>query len=85
MTHARPARRAREVMDWVRSCDFNRNIDGEYPRRGDPIDLREHTDAAQDHYAERFRGVMRDAADGIAGAGDQLADWLRRDQPPSSD
>ena len=82
VTHARPARRTREVMDWVRGGDFNRIIDGEYPRRGDPVDVREHTDDAANFYAERFRGVVKDATDGIAAAGDQLADWLRRDTPP---
>ena len=85
VTHARPARRTREVMEWVRSGEFDRIIDGEYPRRGDPVDIRQHTDEAQTFYAERFRSVVKDASDGIAAAGDQLADWLRRDTPPRDD
>ena len=83
LTHARPARRTREVMEWVRMGEFNRIVDGEYPRRGDPVDVRHHADEAQTFYADRFRSIMRDAGDGIAAAGDQLADWLRRDTPPS--
>lgn len=83
VTHARPARRTREVMDWVRTGEYNRIIDGEYPRRGDHVDVRQHTDEAQNFYAERFRNVVKDASDSIASAGDQLADWLRRDVPPS--
>ena len=85
VTHARPARRTREVMDWVRGGEFDRIIGGEYPRRGDPVDVRQHTDEAQNFYAERFRNVVKDASDGITAASDQLADWLRRDTPPSDD
>ena len=82
LTHALPVRRAREVMDWVRTGDFNRIVDGEYPRRGDPVDVRQHTDEAVVHYTERFRYVVRDASDSLASASEQLADWLRRDVPP---
>ena len=82
LTHALPVRRAREVMDWVRTGDFNRIVDGEYPRRGDPVDVREHADEAVLHYSERFRFVVRDASDSLASASEQLADWLRRDVPP---
>jgi Zn-dependent protease with chaperone function len=82
LTHALPVRRAREVMDWVRTGEFNRIVDGEYPRRGDPVDVRQHTDEAVLHYSERFRFVVRDASDSLASASEQLADWLRRDVPP---
>jgi Zn-dependent protease with chaperone function len=85
VTHARPVRRVREVMDWVRTGDFNRIVDGEYPRRGDPVDVREHADEAVTFYADRFRNVTRDAQDGLASAADQLADWLRRDPPSDED
>jgi Zn-dependent protease with chaperone function len=85
LTHAMPVRRAREVMEWVRSGDFNRIVDGEYPRRGDPVDVRAHADEAANHYAERFRTAIRDASDSVASAGEQLADWLRRDAPPAED
>jgi Zn-dependent protease with chaperone function len=84
VTHARPVKRVREVMEWVRTGDFNRIVDGEYPRRGDPVDVRQHTDEAVDHYSERFRNVTRDAGDSLANVADSLADWLRRD-PPSDD
>jgi hypothetical protein len=47
--------------------------------------VRQHTDEAQNFYAERFRNVVKDASDGIASASDQLADWLRRDTPPPTD
>jgi hypothetical protein len=85
LTHAMPVRRAREVMAWVRSGDFNRIVDGEYPRRGDPVDARAHADDAANFYAERFRTAVRDAADGVSTASDQLADWLRRDTPPAGE
>lgn len=79
LTHGMPVRRAREVMEWVRSGDFNRIVDGEYARRGDPVDTRKHVDDATQFYAERFRKTVSDASDALATAGDQLADWLRRE------
>lgn len=82
LTHARPVRRAREVMDWVRGGDFDRIAGGSYPRRDDPVDVRGHADSAVNHYADRFRNVTRDVSDSMASAADQLADWLRRDMPP---
>lgn len=85
LTHGMPVRRAREVMDWVRSGEFNRIVDGEYPRRGDPVDTRQHVDDATQFYAERFRKTVSDASDALATAGDQLSDWLRRDRPSDDD
>jgi Zn-dependent protease with chaperone function len=85
LTHAMPVRRAREVMAWVRTGEFNRIVDGEYPRRGDPVDVRAHTDEAVNHYAERFRTAIRDASDSVASASEQLADWLKRDTPPEDE
>lgn len=82
LTHARPVKRAREVMDWVHGGEFDRIIGGEYARRGDPVDVREQADDAAALYAERFRVVFRDASETIGSAADQLADWLRRDTPP---
>lgn len=81
LTHGMPVRRAREVMAWVQSGDFNRIIDGEYARRGDPVDTRRHVDEATQFYADRFSKTVKDAGDAVAGASQQLADWLRRDPP----
>jgi Zn-dependent protease with chaperone function len=81
LTHGRPVRRAREVMEWVRGGEFDRIAGGDYPRRDDPVDAREHVAEAASIYAERARTAARDAADALSTAGEQLSDWLRRDPP----
>jgi Zn-dependent protease with chaperone function len=85
VTHALPVRRVHEVMEWVRGGDFDRVVGGEYPRRGDPVDVREQADEAVNFYRDRFATTFRDAGENLATASDALADWLRgagRDDPP---
>jgi Zn-dependent protease with chaperone function len=86
-THAFPVRRVSELMKWVRSGDYDRILNGEYVRRGDPIDARVEAGDAVDHYAERFRSLFKEAGVGVANAGDKMADaaeklgeWLRERQ-----
>jgi Zn-dependent protease with chaperone function len=83
-THAFPVRRVSELMKWVRSGEYDRVMNGEYVRRGDPVDARVEAGDAVDHYAERFRGLFKEAGLGVANAGDKMADaaeklgdWLR--------
>lgn len=78
LTHTRPVRRAVEVMEWVRSGDYDRILGGDYPRRGDPVDARKEAGDAVDHYADRFRDIFREAGEGVASAGHQLSDWLKK-------
>jgi Zn-dependent protease with chaperone function len=80
VTHPMPVRRAREVMAWVRSGEYDRIVGGEYVRRGDEADLRAEAGDAAAHYAERFRQAFRDAGDAVGSATEQLADWLRKDR-----
>ena len=83
-THAFPVRRVSELMKWVRSGEYDRVMNGEYPKRSDPVDPRAEAGDAVDHYAERFRELFREASAGVASAGDKVAgaaeklsDWLR--------
>ena len=83
-THAAPVRRVSELMKWVRSGDFDRAINGEFIRRGDPVDPRSQAGDAAEFYAERFRGFFKDASVSVDKAGDKvgdaaekLGDWLR--------
>ena len=83
-THAFPVKRVAELMRWVRGGDYDRIVSGEYPRRGDPVDLRAEAGDAVDYYAERFRTIFREAGAGVEKAGDLVADaaerlteWLR--------
>src|SRR5271155_5426147 len=40
VTHPMPVKRTHELMEWVRSGEFDRIVGGEYARRGDPVDAR---------------------------------------------
>jgi Zn-dependent protease with chaperone function len=83
-THAFPVRRVSELMKWVRSGEYDGVMNGNYVRRGDPVDARAEAGDAVDHYAERFRELFREAGAGVANTGDKVAgaaekltDWLR--------
>ena len=85
LTHAYPVRRAREVMSWVQSGDFDRIMGGEYRTRDqEAASPREEAGDAVEFYADRFRVVFREVGQSIEGAGGTLADagerfgeWLR--------
>jgi Zn-dependent protease with chaperone function len=77
MTHSYPVRRTVEVRAWVESGEYNRVVDGDYPRRGDPVDPRAEAGGAVDFYSERFKAVFSDAGEQVAKSGSRLADWLR--------
>jgi Zn-dependent protease with chaperone function len=84
-THAFPVRRVSELMKWVRSGEFDRIMNGEYVKRGDPVNPKAEAGDAVEHYAERFRGMFREAGSGVANAGDKVADaadklgdWLKK-------
>ena len=83
-THAAPVRRVTQIMEWVRSGDYDRVMRGEYVRRGDPVSPRAEAKDAADHYEERFRGFFRDvdasaakATEKVGDAADRVTEWLR--------
>jgi Zn-dependent protease with chaperone function len=89
-THSYPVRRVSQLMKWVRSGEYDRVMNGEYQKRGDPVDPRAEAGDAVDHYVERFRELIRDASAGVANAGDKVAgaaeklsEWLRDRQQPA--
>jgi hypothetical protein len=77
VTHPMPVKRTHELMAWVHSGEFDRIVDGEYPRRGDQVDARADGSEAVSFYAERIRDGFRDAGESINSVGKQLAGWLR--------
>jgi Zn-dependent protease with chaperone function len=78
VTHPMPVRRVRQLLDWVRSGDYDRIVGGDYIRRGEEPPLREEADAAQAHYSERVGDAFAQAGSSIAEVGDQLSKWLAR-------
>jgi Zn-dependent protease with chaperone function len=79
VTHPMPVKRTHELMEWVRSGEYDRIAGGEYIRRSDPVDPRADSSDAVTFYSERIRDGFRDAGESVNSVGKQLAGWLRRD------
>jgi Zn-dependent protease with chaperone function len=79
LTHPMPVRRVHALMEWVKSGEYDRIVDGEFVTRDEPVRPRAEAADAAAHYSERFRTIFRDAGESISDAGQQLTDWLRRD------
>jgi len=85
LTHSHPVRRAREVMSWVQSGDFDRIMGGDYRTRDqEAASPREEAGDAVEFYSEKFRSAFRDVGSSIEKAGGTLGDagerfseWLR--------
>jgi Zn-dependent protease with chaperone function len=89
MTHSRPVRRVKEIMEWVQSGEYDRIARGEYPTRDQQADARKEAGEAYEHYKERFRRIFADfggenvgervaeAQEKVAGAAEKVADWLK--------
>jgi Zn-dependent protease with chaperone function len=83
-THPYSVRRVSQVMQWVRSGDYDRIQRGEYRRRGEEQPPREEAGDAVQFYAERFRALFQELGDNVTTLGSQvgdasqqIADWLR--------
>ncbi len=86
VTHPLPVKRTHELMEWVRSGEYDRIVgSGEYTRRDDPVDPRADGGEAVSFYAERVRDAFRDAGESVNSVGQQLAGWLRGDGSGSDD
>jgi Zn-dependent protease with chaperone function len=77
LTHPMPVRRIHELMEWVKSGEYDRIINGSYVSRDEPSRPRAEAGDAVSHYADRFRSTFRDAGESIGDVGKQLSDWLR--------
>ncbi len=86
LTHAYPIRRAREVMTWVQSGEYDRIAGGEYRTRDqEAAGPRQEAGDAVEFYSERFRKAFREAGESVekaggslADAGERFSDWLRK-------
>jgi Zn-dependent protease with chaperone function len=80
LTHPMPVKRVHELMEWVKSGDYDRIVGGSYVRRDEPVQPRAEASDAVAHYSDRFREVFREAGESVSELGQQLSDWLRRDR-----
>jgi Zn-dependent protease with chaperone function len=78
LTHPMSVQRVHELMEWVRSGEYDRIVDGTYLSRGEARNLRADASDAAAHYAERFRNMFKELGESIEDAGKQVTDWLRK-------
>jgi Zn-dependent protease with chaperone function len=83
LTHPMPVRRTHELMEWVKSGDYDRIVGGSYASRDEPVRPRAEASDAVSHYADRVRGALRDAGESIDDIGKQISDWLRGNGDPA--
>ncbi|MGE4427720.1 MAG: M48 family metallopeptidase [Solirubrobacteraceae bacterium] len=79
-THPLAVNRAHQLMDWVKSGDYERIRDGDYPKRGegpDPTPSDEARDAAN-YYKDRVTGAFKDIAGQAEGATNSVSVWLSK-------
>ena len=81
LTHPLPVKRVRELMTWVREGHYDRIVDGDYQRRGEPVRPRAEAADAAAHYAERFSEFFKDAGQTVQQSLKELGDWLKRSEP----
>jgi Zn-dependent protease with chaperone function len=80
ITHPMPVRRIHELMEWVKSGEYDRIVSGSFITRDQPPRPRAEASDAVAHYSERFRAVFQDAGDTVNQLGQQLSDWLTKEQ-----
>jgi Zn-dependent protease with chaperone function len=78
LTHPMSVQRVHELMEWVKSGEYDRIVDGAYTSRDEPLRPRAEASDAVAHYAERFRDTFKDLGESLGDAGQQLSDWLRK-------
>ena len=83
-THSLPVKRVHELLAWVQEGEYDRIAGGDYVRRGQERPAREEAADAASHYSERFKDLFKEAGEQVAGAGQQLSDWLRSLQDDTS-
>jgi Zn-dependent protease with chaperone function len=78
LTHSYPVRRVAELMDWVRSGEYDRIIGGDYPKRDQTADVRAAGGKAYDYYREKFKLGFEDAGESLDKVINSMNDWLKQ-------
>jgi Zn-dependent protease with chaperone function len=78
LTHSYPVRRVAELMEWVRSGEYDRIVGGDFPTRDQTPDPKEEAGKAYDHYREKFKKTFEDAGESFDKTVNTMSDWLKR-------
>ena len=77
LTHPMVVNRTKQLLDWVRSGEYDRIVGGTYMKRGEEPPTREAAADAMDHYGDRAKETFTDAAKQMEKAGKQVGEWLQ--------
>ena len=66
------------LLDWVHEGEYDRMVRGDYLRVGEEASAREEAEAASAFYGERIRHAIQTAGTSVAEVGQQLGDWLKK-------
>ena len=77
LTHSYPVRRVAELMEWVRSGEYDRIIGGDYPRRDATPDPREQPARRTTTTASASAEPSRTPASRLDRAIERMAEWLQ--------
>jgi Zn-dependent protease with chaperone function len=78
LTHPIAVRRVKELIEWVQSGEYDRIVDGSYPRRGQERPPSAEFNAAVSHYGDRFSKFFDRTAGSVQDLSKQLGDWLKK-------
>lgn len=78
LTHSYPVRRVSELMEWVRSGEYDRIVGGDYRTREQEADAKEEAGKAYDHYREKFKKSFEGAGESLDKAITSMSDWLKQ-------
>jgi Zn-dependent protease with chaperone function len=76
LTHSHPVRRVAELMDWVRSGDYDRIVSGDYRTRDQQADPAQEAEEAYRHYRRRFQRIFEETGESLGKVADRMAEWL---------
>ena len=77
LTHPMVVNRTKQLLDWVRSGEYDRIVGGTYMKRGEEPPTRDAAADAMDHYGDRAKETFTDAAKQMEKAGKQVGEWLQ--------
>jgi Zn-dependent protease with chaperone function len=77
MTHPMIVNRTKQLLDWVRSGEYDRIVGGAYMKRGEEPPPREAATDAMDHYGDRAKETFTDAAKQMEKTSKQVGEWLQ--------
>lgn len=78
LSHSYPVRRVSELMEWVRSGEYDRIVGGDFTTRDQDADPKQEAGKAYEHYREKFKNAFEEAGESLDKAIKAMSEWLNR-------